>query len=144
MLQVVSSQSPDVRDALPGSQMMILMRRLRVWSAGLASTQRTGTMAPALAVLVVASHQRLAEQVRMHVGSASRDSTVSQAPVRASRVQLVVQTTIPMLPRRVRTVKQERTLDAVRHRAMSASLVRLTAMRMLPRHARHAYLASTG
>ena len=99
MLQVVSSQSPDVRLALPGSQMLILMHRQRVLSAWLASTQRRGTMASVLAVLVVASHQRLAEQVWMHVGSASRDSTVSQVLQRAPSALLVKRTQMRMLPR---------------------------------------------
>ena len=105
MLTVVGSQSPDVRLALPGSQMMILMHRQRVLSAWLASTQRTGTMAPALAVLVVASHQRLAEQVRMHVASASRDSTVSQGLQRAPSALLVEQTQTTMLPRPAQIVQ---------------------------------------
>ena len=60
-LQVVSSHSPDVRPVPLGSQMTTLMRRQRVLSAWLASTQRRGTAVSALAAQVVASHQRLAE-----------------------------------------------------------------------------------
>jgi hypothetical protein len=61
MLQVVSSQSPDVRLVPLDSQITTLMRRQPVLSAWLACTQRRGTAVSALAVLVVASHQRLAE-----------------------------------------------------------------------------------
>jgi hypothetical protein len=62
MLPVVNSQSPDVRLALLGGQITILMRPQPVFSAQLASMQRLDTAVSALAVLVVASHQLLAVQ----------------------------------------------------------------------------------
>ena len=59
MLKEVGSQNPDVRCALLDSRMAILMHPQPALSAWLAFTQRQGTVATALAVLLVASHQLL-------------------------------------------------------------------------------------
>ena len=115
----VSFPSLDASRVSLGHQMAIPILRRPVFSAWLASTQRQGTVATALAAQVVASHQLLVAQRLLRAICVSRVSTAPRGHRRVHSARLVerMRTSMPRLS--ALSVASGRTLDVARRRVMS-------------------------